>query len=187
LSAKGEFTYAEQKKQLGTGHAVLCAMPYLPDFVEDVIILCGDVPLMSADTILRLIKKHVDNGYDMTILAVKLDDPSGYGRIVSDEHLNIAGIVEESDATEEQKKIKTINTGVYCIKKDFLLNFLCKINSDNAQEELYLTDLVGIGYSAKKNIGTLLSRDYEEVTGVNTPVDLMRVEKIMYKKLSQVK
>ena len=187
VSREGEFTYAVQKKQMGTGHAVLCAMPYVPDCVEDVVILCGDVPLLGADTIMRLVKNHADAEYDMTILAVKLDDPSGYGRIVFDANHNVTGIVEDADATEEQKKIQIINTGVYCIKKDLLLNSLCRLKSNNVQEELYITDLVDIAYKMNKNIGMLLSKDYQEVTGVNTPMDLIKVERILGKQLSQVK
>ncbi len=182
VSANGELIYAEQKKQLGTGHAVLCALPYLPDYIEDVVVLCGDVPLLSADTIIRLMEKHVKSKHDITILAVKLDNPAGYGRVLFDENLNVSSIVEDADATDEQKKIKAINTGIYCIKKDLLLNFLCEIKSNNAQEELYLTDIVEIGYREKKNIGVLVSRDCEEVIGVNTPVDLLKVEKIMREK-----
>ncbi|MDA3834700.1 MAG: NTP transferase domain-containing protein [Spirochaetales bacterium] len=186
VSENNELIYAIQKDQLGTGHAVLCALPYIPEHIEEVVILCGDVPLLSSDTIVRLIDDHIKAKRDISLLAVEIDNPTGYGRVILDEDLHVSKIVEEADATDEQKKIKTINTGIYCVKKKFLLNSLVKIKSDNAQAELYFTDIVEIGYREKKVVGALASRDYEEIIGVNTCQDLITVETVMHKRLGKI-
>lgn len=188
VSAKGndELIYALQKDQLGTGHAVLCALPYIPEHIEEVVILCGDVPLLSSDTVIRLIDDHIKAKRDLSMLAVEIDNPTGYGRVILDDDLHVSKIVEEADATDEQKRIKTINTGIYCVKKEFLLNSLWKIKSDNVQSELYLTDIIEIGYREKKVVGVLTGRDCEEVIGVNTCQDLIAVEAIMHKRLGKI-
>lgn len=181
-----ELIYAVQKDQLGTGHAVLCALPYVPEHIEDVVILCGDVPLLSSDTVIRLIDDHIKAKRDISLLAVEIDNPTGYGRLILDEDSHVSKIVEEADATDEQKRIKTINAGIYCVKKEFLLDSLGKIKSDNAQAELYLTDIVEVGYREKKVVGVLVGRDFEEVIGVNTCQDLIAVEAIMHKRLGKI-
>jgi UDP-N-acetylglucosamine diphosphorylase/glucosamine-1-phosphate N-acetyltransferase len=186
VAENDELIYAIQKDQLGTGHAVLCALPYIPEHIEEVVILCGDVPLLSSDTVMRLIDDHIKAKRDISLLVVEIDNPTGYGRIILDEDLHVSKIVEEADATDEQKRIKTINAGIYCVKKEFLLNFLRKIKSDNAQAELYLTDIVEIGYREKKVVGVLAGGDHEEVIGVNTYQDLIRAETIMHKRLGKI-
>ena len=120
VSEKAQVSYALQEKQLGTGHAALCALPYLPDETEEVVILCGDVPLLTAETVRQLLSDHSLSGRDLTLLAVDVEKPTGYGRILFDENRNLLKIVEEADATVEQKKIQTINSGIYCVKKMFL-------------------------------------------------------------------
>lgn len=186
VSEEYEAVFALQEKQLGTGHAVLCALPYLPSNTEEVIILCGDVPLLTSDTLIQLLDDHVRAKRDISILAVKIDNPTGYGRILFDAKGYVSGIVEESDATEEQKKIRVINTGSYCFKKDFLLDSITKIQSNNAQDEIYFTDIIEIGYKEKKNIGALIGSNVEEVIGVNNSQDLDMVETIMQKRLSKI-
>ena len=181
-----ELIYAIQKDQLGTGHAVLCALPYIPEHIEDVVILCGDVPLLSSDTVIRLIDDHSKAKRDISLLAVEVDNPTGYGRVILDEDLHVSKIIEEADTTDEQKRIKTINAGIYCVKKEFLLNSLWKIKSDNAQSKLYFTDIVEIGYKKKKVVGLLAGRDYEEIIGVNSYEDLMTAEAIMHKRLGKI-
>jgi bifunctional N-acetylglucosamine-1-phosphate-uridyltransferase/glucosamine-1-phosphate-acetyltransferase GlmU-like protein len=116
---------------------------------------------------------------DISLLAVQIDDPAGYGRVLLDEDMNLAGIVEEADATPEQKKIRTINTGIYCVKKEFLADALPKIRPDNAQGEIYLTDIIELGYKGKQAVGVKISEDADEATGINTPRDLAAVETIM--------
>jgi UDP-N-acetylglucosamine diphosphorylase/glucosamine-1-phosphate N-acetyltransferase len=179
VSEVGAFSYAYQKEQLGTGHAVLCALPLLPDRSREIIILCGDVPLIKAETLSVLIRSHVSKKRDLSILAVALENPSGYGRILLDKSGGVRGIVEEADASPRQKRIKLINTGIFCVKKEFLLRAVPQIKSDNAQGEIYLTDIVGIAYNQKRNLGVTVGEDHFEVTGINTIQELKRVERTM--------
>jgi len=179
VSERHRAIFALQKKQQGTGDAVLCAIPHLPDHIEEVVILCGDVPMLTTDTVKRLIKDHIQEERDISLLAVEIDNPLGYGRVLFDENRSVLGIVEEADATEEQKEIKTINSGIYCVKKSFLIDSLQKINSNNAQGELYLTDIVEIGYREKKVVGVMVCSDIKELIGVNSHQDLILVETIM--------
>ena len=169
--------YALQAEQLGTGHAVMCAMPYLPAQVEQVVILCGDVPLIRPSTIQRLIADHEDHGRDVTLLTVQMQNPTGYGRIISDEKNNLIGIVEESDADPDQKKIDLVNSGIYAVKRNFLSEALPQIGSENAQNEIYLTDIIGIGHRQGKAVGTVVGNDSAEIIGVNSLVELQAVEK----------
>ena len=175
----GTFRYAYQKEQLGTGHAVLCALPLIPDRCQQVVILYGDVPLIKAETLATLIRVHSDEKRDISILAVEFEDPSGYGRILLDESGRVRAIVEEADASSQQKRIKLINTGIYCVNKEFLLRAVPQIKPDNAQGEIYLTDIVGIAYNEKGHIGVTVGRDPFEVTGINTIEELERVERAM--------
>jgi UDP-N-acetylglucosamine diphosphorylase/glucosamine-1-phosphate N-acetyltransferase len=182
LSAYPNLLFARQEQQLGTAHAALCAMPHIPDQCEEVIILCGDVPLIEPETIAGLVKDHLADGRDISLLAVELDNPFGYGRVLINANNSIAAIIEEADATSEQREIKLINTGVYCINKAFLLEALPKIGSDNSQGELYLTDVIGIGYRENRKMGVRISTDCQQILGVNTCHDLELVEGIMKKR-----
>ncbi len=179
VSKLGTFNFAYQKEQRGTGHAVLCALPHIPDYCREVVILCGDVPLIKADTVGALIKSHADEKRDISVLAVELEDPTGYGRILLDENRRVQTIVEESDTTAEQKRIRLINTGIFCVKKDFLLRAVPRIKSDNAQGEIYFTDIVEIAYNEKKHIGVTVGGNHLEVTGINTIQKLKKVERAM--------
>jgi UDP-N-acetylglucosamine diphosphorylase/glucosamine-1-phosphate N-acetyltransferase len=179
VSAKEEVSYALQEKQLGTGHAALCALPFIPDETEEVVILCGDVPLLTPETVSRLLSDHSRYSRDLTLLAVDVENPTGYGRILFDENRNLLKIVEEADATLDQKTIKTVNSGIYCVKKRFLCDSLKKINTNNAQGEFYLTDIIEIGYSEKKVLGVMISANAEETIGVNSREDLFHAEAVM--------
>lgn len=179
VSKLGTFSFAYQKEQLGTGHAVQCALPHIPDQCREVVILCGDVPLIKADTVSALIKSHAAEKRDISVLAVELADPTGYGRILMDDDGRVQGIVEESDTTGQQKRIRLINTGIFCVKKDFLLQAVSRIKSDNAQGEIYFTDIVEIAYNEKKHIGVTIGGKHLEVTGINTIEELKKVERAM--------
>ena len=182
LSGFDGLIFAHQDKQLGTGHAVQCALTHIPAPCEEVVILCGDVPLIRSETIFDLVEDHLENTRDISLLAVELDNPFGYGRVVLDENRGVTAIIEETDATLEQKAIKLINTGIYCIKKQFLLEAVPKIKPNNAQGELYLTDVMGIGYREKRKIGVQIGTDCQQILGVNTCQDLELVEAIMKKR-----
>ncbi len=176
VSQQGTFYIAHQTEQLGTGHAVLCALPHIPDPCQEVVILCGDVPLIQAHTLEALIRSHLAEKRDISVLAVELADPTGYGRIVLDADGNLQAIVEESDASVEQKRIRRINTGIFCVEKQFLSEALPKIKSDNAQGEIYLTDIIEIAYVDQKLMGVVTGDDPAEVTGINTIDELKNVE-----------
>ncbi len=172
-------SFAFQKEQKGTGHAVLCAMSEVPETAENIIILCGDVPLLKAETIRGLLADHVKKNRDLSLLAVELEDPTGYGRVLINENRELTRIVEQADATDDEKAISIINSGIYCVSKAFLSASLKKITPDNAQGEFYLTDIIGVGYDMDKNIGVYVGMDPEEVSGVNTLADLEAVEALM--------
>lgn len=179
VSESHKVVFALQKSQLGTGHAVICALPQIPDHIKQVIILCGDVPALTAGTVNRLLNDHKKAERDITLLAIEIDKPKGYGRVIFDKNGWAIGIVEEADATEEQKKIKTINTGIYCVKKDFLFDSLKKIRPDNIQKEFYLTDIVSVAHKERKNIGVVMGAEVEEFMGINDHNDLIKVENVM--------
>lgn len=186
VSEKIDVLFALQKEQLGTGHAVLCALPYIPAGVGQVIILCGDVPLLTENTLRRLYSDHVNAGRDVSLLAVEIEDPKGYGRLLINKKRELTGIVEESDASDEQRKVKLINTGIYCVKKAFLFDSLNEIKSDNVKGEFYLTDIVEIGYRKKKVMGVLVGDDWKETVGVNTLQDLQTAESIMRRRMRNI-
>ena len=182
VSETAQTQFAYQQKQLGTAHAVLCALPYIPDHCDEVVILCGDVPLILSETISGLVEDHLACYRDISLLAVELQNPYGYGRVLLDENGQIFEIIEESDATAEQRKIRLINSGIYCINKQFLQVALPKIQSNNAQKELYLTDIMAIGYKDNKKTGVVVATDYLQILGVNDCQDLEAVDKIMKKR-----
>ncbi len=171
--------YAYQKQQLGTGHAVQCALPLVPDKTENVVILCGDVPLLKTSTLKAMITEHENKKRHITVLAVNVPDPAGYGRMMVDDNGNLSGIIEEADADEHQKKISLINSGIFCVEINCLKSSISKINKDNAQNEMYLTDIVKIGCAEKKNVSAMIGAGADEVIGVNSPRELKLVEEIM--------
>ncbi len=176
VSVRHEVYFATQEQQLGTGHAVKIAIPFVPDIVDDVIVLCGDVPLVEAKTLKNAINEHRKKNRHITVLAVELKEPTGYGRIVFDENKRVTKIVEEADASESQKKIKLVNTGIYCFEKKFLIDAITKLKSDNSQHEIYLTDIVEVGYRENKRIGGIIGEKPEEFTGVNSVEELKKIE-----------
>lgn len=174
-----EVLFAHQREQLGTGHAVQCALPSVPPHIKDVIVLCGDVPLVKDQTLKLLIDTHLQASNAVTLLGVNLDNPSGYGRLVTDGSGNVLKIVEEADATDAQKHISTINSGIYCMRREFLENAVTQLNSDNAQNEIYLTDIIEIAVRRKLPVGMMLAGEYSELLGINTLNDLKRVEALL--------
>jgi UDP-N-acetylglucosamine pyrophosphorylase len=184
ISEKHEVCFAKQDKQLGTGHAVLMAVPMIEKHIENIVILCGDVPLVDTETLKKLIQDHLSASCDMTILAVQITEPKGYGRIVIDEKNRVTRIVEETDADENEKKINIINSGIYCIRKEFLFDAITKIKPANVQGEFYFTDIVNIGYQERKKIQAVtLGDDPFEFMGINSCEDLGKAEKIVFTRM----
>jgi bifunctional UDP-N-acetylglucosamine pyrophosphorylase/glucosamine-1-phosphate N-acetyltransferase len=181
-----------QKEQLGTGHAVLQALPFLQSFNGTALILCGDVPLVKMETLRSFIDTFWRNESKLSVLTAVLENPSGYGRIIRGPTGWLERIVEEKDSSEEEKLIREINTGIFSIKAPFLIDGLKEIGQENAQGEYYLTDLVEIGRKRGVRCSAHMVADPTEVMGINTRADLavanevLRQEKVMDLMLSGV-
>jgi len=171
--------YANQYKQLGTGHAVNCALPLLTKNIEHVVILSGDVPNIKYPTIYNLIKTQINGKYHLSIISTKIDKPTGYGRVFLDGNNQVTKIVEELDLEKAQKEQKIINTGIYCVEKKFLNEAIHNLNTANAQNEYYLTDIVKYANIQRLKIGCLFHEESHELLGVNTKQQLLDLEKIM--------
>lgn len=167
-------SFVSQKEQLGTGHAVLCSLEKLDEADKDIIILCGDTPLLKEETITALYNTHKENKASVSILTAKTDNPENYGRIVKDTSGNLLKIVEEKDADTETKKINEINTGTYIVGKDFLDSALKKVKNKNSQGEYYLTDIISIAVGENKKVATLCTDDFFQVMGINTKEELAK-------------
>jgi len=178
INDKG-LTFVLQEPQLGTGHAVMQTREALMGHKGPVLILCGDVPLLSSSTAAVLVGKHASSKAAVTVLTTFLEWPAGYGRVLRIEGDAIGRIVEDRDASEQEKKVKEINTGIYCADSEFLFSALTEIKPANAQKEYYLTDIVEI--AVKKGLTTVALPVYDsrEVMGINTQEELDRAEEIM--------
>ena len=181
-----------QEEQLGTGHAVLQALPFLQSFNGTVLILCGDVPLVKMETLRSFIDTFWRNESNLSVLTAVVENPSGYGRIIRGPTGWLERIVEEKDGSDDEKLIREINTGIFCIKAPFLIDGLKEIGQENAQGEYYLTDLVEIGRKRGVRCSAHMVADPTEVMGINTRADLavanevLRQEKVMDLMLSGV-
>ena len=169
-----DLTFVEQVQQLGTGHAVNQASPFLKDN-EDVLVLYGDVPLTKVSTLQALLAAKPDNG--MALLSVYLNNPTGYGRIVRDNSNNVIGIVEQKDATTEQLKINEANTGILLANGGDLKRWLASLSNNNAQGEYYLTDIIAACHNEGKQIATAHPESAIEVEGANNRVQLANLER----------
>lgn len=168
-----------QTEQLGTGHAVRCAHAALKNFKGDILILNGDFPLITSQALKKFANEHKKKKADLSILTALVDDPTGYGRIKRDGDNNVIGIVEEKDATKEEKYIDEINSGTFLVKSSFLWKALKNVNTRNKQKEYYLTDIVEAAHKASLVINGSVVSDSDEVLGVNDRLDLSLVESIL--------
>ena len=176
-SLLGDFAeYAYQEKQLGTGHAVNCACEKLDLGEELTFIVCGDMPLLKSETIKSLRDYHLYNKNDITVVSMVVEDPKRYGRMIKDHASNLLKIIEFKDATEDEKRIKKVNTGVYCVKTKVLPILLSKIKTNNAQNEYYLTDLVSLANENSCKVGVFQSQDPFQFTGIDDLLTLASVE-----------
>ena len=171
----GRVLFAEQVEQLGTGHAVMQAAPQLASFDGDVVVLSGDVPLLRKQTLQNLHSIHRAENASATVLTVTAPDPSGYGRIVRLADGSVDRIVEHKDATDAEREIDEINSGIYLFRTTELLEALQNLGSDNAQGEYYLTDVFGWLRRRGARIAAWRSPDFDEIQGINTPEQLERV------------
>jgi len=171
--------YVLQARQLGTGHAIMMAAPLLHDFHGDLLVLCGDMPLVKARTIERLVAERQELGAAAVVLTAVLDDPGTYGRIVRDSRGLIKAIVEYRDADEKTRAVKEVNTGAYCFDWDQLRPVLDQLSDNNDQGEYYLTDTVSIFVRQGKPVGAIIAGDPNEGCGINSLEDLEMVEELI--------
>lgn len=176
--------YAYQEQPLGTGHAVMSAMPQLEDG-GTLLVLSGDVPLVTAKTLKAAIKYHFDNRLAATVITANLPTPTGYGRILRDENLNVQAIIEDKDATAVQKQITEVNSGMYCFDIGLLRAALSDLKNDNSQSEYYLTDTIAILLENGYSVGAYRATDPSEIRGVNNRVQLAAADKAMRKKINE--
>lgn len=174
--------WAEQKEQLGTGHAVLQAMPHVKD-QDRVLVLYGDVPLISEETLKNLVNTTPNNALGM--LTATLTNPKGYGRIKRDDQGHVIGIVEEKDATEAERTIQEINPGIYLVPAKWLKKWLPTLNNHNAQKEYYLTDIIKLAVAENIAVHTVKPEEVEEIMGVNDRLQLSTLERFYHKKAAE--
>lgn len=172
-------TCAEQLEQLGTGHAVMQTRQALDGFDGDVLILSGDVPLVRTSTLQHLVQQHRASGATATVLSARVPDATGYGRIVRDGQGALQSIIEHKDANDEQRSIDEINSGIYVVDANALFDALSHVGNSNAQQEYYLTDIIGIFGAQCMTISAWCGPSWEELHGINTPADLQRAADIM--------
>lgn len=165
------FTPVVQEEQLGTGHAVLCAESACQS-ADQVMILCGDTPLVRPNTLQAMVRQHNNSQARLTLMTTVLDDPFGYGRIISDDDEHVLEIVEQKDASEKELAIQEINAGIYLADADFLFSALKEVGTDNSQGEVYLTDIVSIANSQGRKTHKFLHSPAIDVLGVNSRVEL---------------
>jgi len=169
---KDELIFVEQRALLGTGHAVLQAQDAFRDYRGTVVILCGDVPLIRPETVRALCEFHRSDDAVLTVLTTTPADPAGYGRVVKAPDGRVLKIIEDKDATPEEKRIREINTGIYCAQSTFLFAAVGSLGNRNAQKEYYLTDIVEIASREGMLVTSIPAGDPEEVLGINTPEEL---------------
>lgn len=179
----GEAEFVMQSVRLGSGHAVMCATEKLEGKEGYVLVLAGDMPLITTKTLQALKEAALKHNVDACILSSIADDPSGYGRIIRDKDGSVIKITEDKDATAEQKKIKEINSGIYCFKISSLLGCLSCLKPVNAQGEYYLTDCIEYIHASGGRVDAILTEDKEECSGVNNRVQLAYVAKILRQRI----
>ena len=179
IFAEAPVEWVLQTKQLGTGHAVLCALPHLVGFAGSVLICCGDTPLLTAETLRTFLTTHVNNDSNLSVLSMLLEAPGSYGRIVRNSAGEVRGIVEAKDATGEEKEIREVNTGIYCARTALLQGVIPEISNANAQGEYYLTDLVQLAVERGWRVQAVAGSDPREFMGVNTNEELAVAERVI--------
>lgn len=180
-----EVLYAAQTEQLGTGHAALMAEDSLKDFSGDILILNGDVPLITTELLSSIYDTHTQNNNVLTLTSAIAEDPTGLGRIVRDEHGNILKNVEQKDCSTEEAKIKEANVGIYLVSSDYLISLIKETGNDNAAGEYYITDIIGLAIEKGLKVGSFTVGDPKPYLGVNTPLQLSQNEAIYQQRMRE--
>ena len=180
LAEVGELaSFVLQTEQRGTGHAMECARTLLENSNSLLLSIYGDTPLIRAETMRKLIEHHRSSGAACSILSVRLENPTGYGRIVRDENGQFQRIVEQRDATEEERKVREINSGIYCFETTDLFDALKQVEPKNDQGEYYLTDVAEILKSKGRKVEVVIHTDARELSGINTRAELAEFENLL--------
>ena len=177
--------WVPQDRQLGTGHAVLCAKDVFREFTGELLILSGDVPLVSERTLRAVLARHSAAAAALTLLTARLTDPKGYGRVVRSTQGAISRIVEDKDASASERAIGEVNAGIYVASAAFLFGALGRVQNDNHQGEYYLPDVVGIGLAGGRTIETVMVEDPREIVGINSREELAAMEKNLRQAINQ--
>lgn len=172
-------TYALQQEQLGTGHAVMMALPYIKEEEGHVLVVCGDTPLLRTETLKKLWDDHLGSESSCTVLSALLADPTGYGRMVRKDDGTILKIVEQKDASPAELAINEINTGTYCFNLKSLREVIKEITPNNAQGEYYLTDMVALLGAKGLKVNAVIAKDFNETKGINSRGQLAEAEEIL--------
>lgn len=181
----GQTDIVRQTEQLGTGHAVMMAEPVLENLTGQTLVIAGDTPLITGESLKNLIHFHINHKNVATILTAEADNPFGYGRIVRNQHDEVLKIVEQKDASDFEQQIKEINTGTYVFNNARLFEALKNINTNNAQGEYYITDVIGIFRENGEKVGAYTLKDFDESLGVNDRVALATAESVMRRRINQ--
>ncbi len=182
--ANENVTFALQAEQLGTGHALQCAEDSLQGFTGDLLLLCGDVPLLRETTLRALLQHHHDNSAGMTVLTAHLTDPTGYGRILRGSN-GVERIVEEKDASSTERQVKEVNTGIYLFRAPQVFSLLRQLDNRNVQCEYYLTDVVAAARKAGARVEALLMENAEEMMGINDRVQLAQAGALLRQRINE--
>ena len=181
--AKRDLEFVLQEEQLGTGHAAYQTEKVLKNFEGNVLILCGDMPLIKAETLERLLNQHKKMSAKCTVLTLKTKIDNDFGRIIRDDKGLILKIVEFRDAFDKVKNVDEFNSGVYCFDKGLFFNALSSVGDNNVQKEYYLTDTIEYSVKSGYPVASVQTEDTNEIIGINFPDDLRRVEQILGKKI----
>lgn len=171
-----------QSPQLGTGHAVSMVYSKLENYDGLVLILCGDTPLVKEETLKEFVEFHKSQDSDITVMSTLFDNPTNYGRIIREANNSLKCIVEEKDATSEQKAVKEVNAGIYCLNWNKVKSAFKELKNNNAQGEYYLTDIISWGKSKNLNVNAFILGNSDEIYGINSRINLAEATKMMNKR-----
>lgn len=174
--------WVEQSEQLGTGHAVLQA-EHAPSEADTTLIICGDTPLLKSESLAAFVKAHQSQQADISVLSAHMENPTGYGRIVRDTSGEVVAIVEEKDASAQQRQIKEVSSGIFCVNRNQLFSWLHRVENNNAQQEYYLPDILKLAIAENNKALAVMINNPREVMGINDRSQLAAAEKIMQREI----